>query len=136
MNCQPLVIASASRAMENKDSPIPVIDFSEEIVKTSTTSWFSRCNHVREALEEFGCFMAIYDSVSTEIRNQVFQSLKEIFNLPTETKMKNMNSDMPYFGYIRFPELHETMGLFNATAPGAIQSFADLMWPSGNREFW
>lgn len=121
--------------------PIPVIDLSEESMNEAAgNGGIPRCNQVREAMEEFGCFFVVYGSDSEMMkRGRVFHLLKELFDLPIETKMKNVNSnpEIPSInGYNRLSEIHENANLFNATEPATIQSFAHLMWPSGNPNFW
>lgn len=119
---------------------IPTIDFSEGNLKPGTSSWFSVCNDVRRALEEYGCFVALYDKISQQHRTSMFSELKELFDLPTEIKMKNV-SDKPYFGYIgnhpSIPPLHESLGIENATTLEGVESFTNIIWPKrGNNHFW
>ncbi|PPS12502.1 hypothetical protein GOBAR_AA08136 [Gossypium barbadense] len=68
---------------------LPVIDFSNQNLKPGSLEWNSVKTQVRQALEEYGCFEASYDKASSELRKAVFESLKELFELPLETKMKN-----------------------------------------------
>ena len=117
---------------------LPIIYFSDENLKPSSDSWFATCNDVRNALEEYGCFMAYYNGVPLELHNKIINALGELFDLPTEIKVKN-TSDKPSHGYIgQIPiyPLHGSMGIDHATKPEGIQSFANLMWPSGNEHFW
>ncbi|KAL6334369.1 hypothetical protein AAG906_014770 [Vitis piasezkii] len=116
---------------------IPVVDFSKENLNPGSSSWSATCKDVLLALEEFGCFIAVYDKVPSELQNKLFSALEELFNLPTETKMQNAHNK-PYHGYVgqhsRLP-LHESIGIDNATTLEGIQSFANLMWPAGNDHF-
>ncbi|XVF24887.1 hypothetical protein REPUB_Repub13aG0166200 [Reevesia pubescens] len=114
---------------------LPVIDLFDEKSKPGTTSWVSKCNDVRLALEEYGCFLTPYDKVSSQLQDQVFNSVQELFALPTEKKVQN-TSDKPYFGYFKHPSipLSESMGIDNPTLEGT-QSFTNLMWPNGNHRF-
>lgn len=120
---------------------LPVIDLSKEDLKTGTSSWLCTSMDVRHALESYGCFVAQFDEVSLQLHNSIFSELKGLFDLPTETKLKNV-SDKPYFGYVGHPTtpfvapLHESMGIENSTTPQAVQSFTNLMWPDGNDHFW
>lgn len=116
---------------------LPVIDFSPENLKLGTSYWASACDNVRKALEEYGCFVASYDKFSLELHDAVFQSLEEVFDLPSETKVHN-TSDKPYHGYFGqnpFMPLNESMGIEDAQILSRIQSFTNLMWPSGNESF-
>ncbi|XP_041018207.1 probable 2-oxoglutarate-dependent dioxygenase AOP1 [Juglans microcarpa x Juglans regia] len=117
---------------------LPVLDFScSENLKPGTSSWLSACKKVRGALEDYGCFVLVYDKVSSELLKQVFGALEELFDLPTEIKMKNKyeNRLNGYVGQIQKLPLHESMGIQNATTLEATQSFSNLLWPDGNDHF-
>ncbi|KAJ4718233.1 2-oxoglutarate-dependent dioxygenase [Melia azedarach] len=117
-------------------SKLPVVDLTKENLKPGSSSWQSTCNEIRLALEEYGCFVALYD-LSSNFRKKVFDSLEELFDLPQETKMKNVNPK-PAHGYMgkisAFP-LHEGMGIEYATNPEECEKFTKLMWPEGNDQF-
>lgn len=117
---------------------LPVLDFScSENLKPGTSSWLSACKEVRGALEDYGCFVLVYDKVSSELLKQVFGSLEELFDLPTEIKMKNKyeNRLNGYVGQIQKLPLHESMGIQNAATLEATQSFSNLLWSDGNDHF-
>lgn len=116
---------------------VPVIDFSGEKLKPGTTSWSLTSKDVRSALEEYGCFIAVYDKVSKELENAIYHAGKEVFELPTETKLKNV-AQRTYHGYvgdISLIPLHESTGIDNATTVEGTKRFTDLMWPNGNESF-
>lgn len=118
---------------------LPVVDFSKKDLKPGTNCWSSACRNVRKALEEHGCFLVVYDKASNELRNSVFSSMKELFDLPTETKQKNIYEGKPLKGYVgQHPKipLHESMGIDEGTTLEGIQNFATKMWPNGNDNFW
>jgi isopenicillin N synthase-like dioxygenase len=119
-------------------SKLPILDFAKEDLKPVTSSWLKACSDVRLALEEYGCFVVEYNRLPLELRDKVFGVLKELFDLPTETKMQN-KYEKPLNGYVgqiaKLP-LHESMGIDNATSLDATQNFTDLMWPNGNDRFW
>lgn len=116
---------------------LPTLDFTSEDLKPGTSCWIKACSDVRLALEEYGCFVVEYNKLPIEVRDEVFGVLKELFDLPTETKMKN-RYEKPLNGYVgqiaKLP-LHESMGIDNATSIVATQNFTDLMWPDGNDRF-
>ncbi|KAM7508814.1 hypothetical protein LguiA_019267 [Lonicera macranthoides] len=118
---------------------IPIIDFTKENMdQEGSSSWILACKEVRQALEDFGCFVVIYDKVSQELSNEVFLSLKELFDLPMETKTQ-YTGDMPVHGYLgKIPRLphFESMGIENGTKLEVIQDLTNLMWPNGNEHFW
>lgn len=117
---------------------LPVIDISKENLKPGTSSWLSTCKDVMYALEEYGCFVAVYDKVPLTLHNDLFSTLKDLFDLPLETKRKNV-SDLPYYGYVGnqpfIPSLYEGMGIDNAITLEGTEDFADTMWPGGNDHF-
>ncbi|XP_009594881.2 putative 2-oxoglutarate-dependent dioxygenase AOP1.2 [Nicotiana tabacum] len=117
---------------------IPVIRFSQENMSPSSSCWISTCQDVKKAFEIYGCFLAIYEEISMEQCKELFRELEKLFDLPVETKAKN-TSKIPNFGYIG-PEsytrpLYESMGIENSTNLESVQSFTNLMWPSGNTHF-
>ncbi|KAK7392969.1 hypothetical protein VNO78_21419 [Psophocarpus tetragonolobus] len=125
---------------EGNDNPkLPVLDFSIENMKPGTNSWFSTCKRVRQAFEEYGCFVAMYDKGGDEVLQKgVFGSIKELFDLPTQTKQRNIYEGMPLKSYVgQHPKipLHESMGIDEGTTLEGIQSFAKKIWPMGNDQF-
>lgn len=116
---------------------LPVLDFSRKDLEPGTTTWFKTCNDVRRALEDYGCFIMEYNKLPSELRGEVFGCLKDLFDLPTETKMKN-RYEKPLNGYVgqilKLP-LHESMGIDDATSLQATQNFSNIMWPQGNDHF-
>ncbi|XP_027066994.2 probable 2-oxoglutarate-dependent dioxygenase AOP1 [Coffea arabica] len=113
---------------------LPVINFDQENLQHGTESWSLARNKVRHALEEYGCFLAVYDAVSFKLRDSVFSALEKLFDLPVETKKKN-TSDRLFFGYFsndRDPSIHESLGIENSTNMEEVKKFSELMWPQGN----
>ncbi|KAK1418876.1 hypothetical protein QVD17_28025 [Tagetes erecta] len=117
-------------------SKLPVIDI--ENLKPGTESWMLGCHKVRDALEEYGCFMVVSHGLPQDFKNEVYTNLKALFDLPIETKMNN-TSDKPLHGYLGASSsrpLYESMGIEHATCLEDVESFAKLMWPnSGNHQF-
>lgn len=115
-----------------------VVDFSNDNLKPGSSLWSSTCNDIKIALENHGCFVALYDGVSSKLEESVFRAADELFDLPTETKIKNI-VEKPYHGYvgqIPFVSLFESLGIDYATELEGVQSFTDIMWPNGNPSFW
>ncbi|KAK9056281.1 hypothetical protein SSX86_027371 [Deinandra increscens subsp. villosa] len=114
---------------------IPVINMVN--MKQKSGFGVSACSEVRHALEEFGCFLVVCDGIMEEVHKETFDALKTLFDLPMETKVKN-TSDKAYHGYvgqIPFLPLLESLGIENATSVHGVDSFTNLMWPSGNHNF-
>ncbi|KAM6602186.1 hypothetical protein CsatA_021795 [Cannabis sativa] len=115
---------------------LPTIDLSVEKLKTS---YLGTCKEVREALEDYGCFVVNYEDVSHQLHESLLSESKKLFDLPTDVKMRNI-SDKPYFGYVgnhpSIPPNHESLGISNSTILEHVQTFTNLMWPStGNENF-
>ncbi|GKA14805.1 probable 2-oxoglutarate-dependent dioxygenase AOP1 [Tanacetum coccineum] len=111
---------------------LPTIDFSNiNKQNRDTVLWDSTKNKVLQALQEFGCFEASFNGISPDLRNSVFSSLKELFDLPLETKVRNFTEKL-YNGYIGLAKeipIFESMGIEDP------ESFSNLLWPNGNDEF-
>lgn len=118
---------------------IPVVDFSQENLKPGTSSWVSTCKEVMQALEEYGCFEAVYDKVPLEFHKAFFKKLEELYDLPLETKRRNV-SNIPYHGYVGnqpfIPAVYQGMGINNAATLEGTQAFTNSIWPEGNEDFW
>lgn len=132
-------MACKTIAGDEKTSPIQTLDFSkDENFQPGSPSWLSMCTKVRSALEENGCFIVTYDKLSPKLTNDVFSQSKDLFALPTESKIKN-KSDEPYRGYIgqdpRIP-LYEGLAIDNVTEMDVARKFMNLMWPEGKENFW
>ncbi|KFK35766.1 hypothetical protein AALP_AA4G033500 [Arabis alpina] len=78
---------------------LPVIDFTSRNLKPGTIEWDSVRGNVRKALEDYGCFEALFDKVLVELRKAVFDASKEVFQLPLETKQRVV-SKRKYRGYV------------------------------------
>lgn len=124
--------------MVSKTLPnLPTINLGGENVKQGTSSWISTCDNVREALEEYGCFVAMYDKVSLDLHGKVFDVIQPLFELPSEVKARN-SSNLPYHGYYKpeqYMPLLESFGIEHAPVLDGIRSFTDLLWPNGNEQF-
>ncbi|XP_055816460.1 probable 2-oxoglutarate-dependent dioxygenase AOP1 [Solanum dulcamara] len=121
-----------------KSVKVPTIDFSNhQELKPNTPLWESTKNQVFEALQEYGCFEAIYDKASNEIREGMFGISKEIFEFPLETKLKNF-SEKPLHGYMgMIPHLpsYESLCIPDLLNPQSVENFANIFWPHGNHDF-
>ncbi|XP_059296311.1 probable 2-oxoglutarate-dependent dioxygenase AOP1.2 [Lycium ferocissimum] len=116
---------------------VPTIDFCKPELKSGTVQWDSTKSQVLQALQEYGCFEAIYDKLPNETREAMFGSLKEIFKFPLDTKMKNI-SNKPFNGYLgQLPKLplYESVCIDDLLQPGSVETFANIFWPNGNPDF-
>ncbi|KAG7595017.1 Non-hem dioxygenase N-terminal domain [Arabidopsis thaliana x Arabidopsis arenosa] len=116
---------------------LPVIDFTSRDLKPGTVQWDSVRGDVRRALEEYGCFEALFDKVPLELRKAVFDASNEVFQLPLETKQRVL-SNRKYRGYVgQIPTLplFEVMGIDFAENPDIVNAFTHKLWPQGNNSF-
>ena len=116
---------------------LPIIDFSKLNLKPGTLEWDLVKAQVRQALEEFGCFEASFNKVSLDLRKAILNSLHELFELPLQTKMRNL-SKKPFHGYVgQYPmvPLYESMGIDDANISEKVESFTKVLWPEGNPGF-
>lgn len=116
---------------------LPFVDFTDKNLKPGSSVWISACNQIKHALEQYGCFTASFDKISPQLPDAVFSAADELFDLPIEIKVQNIN-EKPYHGYvgqIPFVPLHEGLGIDYATTLVGAQSFTKLMWPNGNNSF-
>lgn len=118
---------------------IPMVDF-RGLSPSSPggDGWGAARKESMSALESFGCFEAIYDAVSSDTKDDLFlRSLPELFELPTETKMRNELVGMPYHGYIgQIPNMaFDSLRIEDPASLHSVQQFTSLMWPDGNPTF-
>ena len=78
---------------------LPVIDFTGLDLESKNPKWDKVRSQVHKALVEYGSFEALFDKVSLELRKSFLFVLKELFDLPLETKQKNV-PNKPFHGYI------------------------------------
>ncbi|KAL7191352.1 hypothetical protein ACSBR2_023431 [Camellia fascicularis] len=112
---------------------LPVVDLTKEDLKPGTSSWLGTSNEVLRALEEYGCFVAVYDKLPLKLHNSMLESLEGLFDLPTETKFHNTANEegVTYYGAASEGFLFE-----NATTLEGTQRFTNVLWPStGNDAF-
>ncbi|XP_027159001.1 probable 2-oxoglutarate-dependent dioxygenase AOP1 isoform X1 [Coffea eugenioides] len=116
---------------------LPVINLTEEILRSGKDSWTEARNRVTRAFEEYGCFIAVHDKYPSEVSDSIFSELQDLFDLPLEIKVQN-TSQIPLFGYFGASwdlPLYETTSIEDATNLEAVQKFTNQMWPSKNNHF-
>ncbi|KAL5144964.1 putative 2-oxoglutarate-dependent dioxygenase AOP1.2 [Glycine soja] len=93
---------------------------------------------VREACESHGYFLLICDEIiPKDVRGDMFDGMKELFNLPEETKQQHICSK-PYRGYNGKNSIIPLCQSFGMDVPltASAEAFTNLMWPQGNTPFW
>ncbi|KAK9078297.1 hypothetical protein SSX86_002354 [Deinandra increscens subsp. villosa] len=111
---------------------LPTIDFSDiNKHNRGTVLWDSTKAQVFKALQDFGCFEACFNEISSDLQSSLFSSLKQLFDLPLETKVRNVTEKIynGYIGQAKEVPIFESLGIEEP------ESFANLMWPQGNTEF-
>ena len=117
---------------------LPVINLTEEILRSGKDSWTEARNIVTRAFEEYGCFIAVHDKYPSEVSDSLFSELQDLFNLPLEIKVQN-TSQTPLSGYARprpYLPLYESTSIEDAINLEAVQKFTNQMWPSKNNHIW
>ncbi|KAK9101848.1 hypothetical protein Sjap_019102 [Stephania japonica] len=109
---------------------LPVVAFCKEDLKPGTPEWNSVKNQVMQALQEHGAFEAVYNKVSSELSDDLYCGLKDLFDLPIETK-RRITCKRIYNSYLKFP-ICESMGIEDAHLLENAQSFTNTLWPEGN----
>ncbi|KAG2331322.1 hypothetical protein Bca52824_002502 [Brassica carinata] len=95
---------------------LPVIDFSDQILRPGTSKWDKVKADVRKALEDYGCFEAFFDKVSVDLDKSVFEAMEELFDLPVQTKQRN------------------SFGIDEANLVEKVNDFTRQIWPDhGNK---
>ncbi|CAN6696167.1 unnamed protein product [Malus baccata var. baccata] len=122
---------------ESQPLVVPVVDLSNENLKPGTDAWLLACRQVQHALEEYSCFEAIYKKDTLETRNSIFSAMKDLCDLPFETKTQE-TSDKPLHSYFPpspiFPHDFST-GIESPEIVEGAQKFTSIMWPAGNERF-
>ncbi|WJX42826.1 hypothetical protein P8452_30011 [Trifolium repens] len=116
---------------------LPLIDFTDLNLEAKSPNWELVKSQVYKALVEYGCFEATFDKVPLELRKTIFASLKELFDLPLQTKLLNV-SKKPYHGYVgQYPmvPLYESMGIDDANILEKVKSMTNILWKDGNQNF-
>ncbi|KAL4626322.1 hypothetical protein ACB092_05G087700 [Castanea dentata] len=116
---------------------LPVIDFSNLDKKLHTHKWDLVRTQVLEALQEYGCFEALFSKVPLDLRKALLGGTEELFDLPLQTKLRNI-SKKPYHGYVgQYPmvPLYESMGIDDANISEKVESLSNIFWPEGNPSF-
>ncbi|XP_037491298.1 probable 2-oxoglutarate-dependent dioxygenase AOP1 [Jatropha curcas] len=75
--------------------------------------------------------------VDQKLHADLFNVLQELFDLPLETKRKNV-SDVPFTGFIEHVphrSFIESMAITRTETLEGIQDFTKTMWPNGNNNF-
>ncbi|XP_010460573.1 PREDICTED: probable 2-oxoglutarate-dependent dioxygenase AOP1.2 isoform X2 [Camelina sativa] len=113
---------------------LPIIDFSSPDLKPETPEWDLVRSQVRKALEEYGCFEALFDGASMELRKaKLLEASKEVFDLPLETK-QSTKTNIHYEGYLTIPIVpsQEGMGFYGVDNPNVVNDLTHKLWPQGN----
>ncbi|CAJ1972130.1 unnamed protein product [Sphenostylis stenocarpa] len=107
-------------------------------LEEGSEEWREMSKKVRDGCESHGCFVMVYDNkVPKGLREDMFACIKELFDLPEETKRKE-TSKKPYRGYncgCPVIPLSQSFGIDDAPLPQTALAFTNLMWPQGNPHF-
>ncbi|CAN6712372.1 unnamed protein product [Malus baccata var. baccata] len=118
---------------------LAIVDFSnEDCFKPGTSSWLSIREDICHALDKLGCFVAILpDKISLELRSTFFDTLAELFDFPTEKKVKSFY-EKPYpTGYIKVGNaaLMKAWGLLVLQTRNKLKYSNIIFGPNGHNVF-
>ncbi|KAK7245328.1 hypothetical protein RIF29_40168 [Crotalaria pallida] len=125
--------------MGSESAVLPCFDFSKGGwgLEEGGEGWEEMCKRVREACESHGTFLLVCGDETLEglSSEKVFKVVKELFDLPSETKQKFTNPK-PTRPYRKTP-VHENFGIGvdDVPLPTMIEELTNLMWPQGNSSF-
>ncbi|CAN8308602.1 unnamed protein product [Cochlearia groenlandica] len=111
---------------------LPKIDFSDQTLKQGTLKWDQVKNDVRKALEDYGCFEALFEKVSMESKKSLLEAMEELFELPIQTKQRNLSSKL-FHGFFS-NNLSQSFGVDDANIEEKVNEFTQQLWPDhGNK---
>lgn len=115
---------------------LPVIDFTEDL-ESGTLEWDLVKSQVRQALQDYGCFEALFHKFPRELRNSMFEATEEVFHLPLQAKRKNVTnrSLQGYVGQYPMLPLLESIGIQDPNILQKVEALANNFWPQGNASF-
>lgn len=122
-------------------SKLHVVEFTETNTTPGSSSWRSTSDSVRHALETHGCVVVICRRKARALPlDDMWRTLKELFDLPLETKAKNKNEFLGSYGgyegnYTKMP-LFQSFGIGDGATRQVAEEFTTLMWPHGYDDFW
>ncbi|CAN6234394.1 unnamed protein product [Urochloa humidicola] len=94
---------------------------------------------VAQSMGSYGCVVVAHDALGPEVKRALFcRAMPELFELPLETKQRNVSTNGPYTGYVG--ELagmaYESVCVAQTAETGSVRVFDDIFWPdNGNQEF-
>ncbi|CAH2071850.1 unnamed protein product, partial [Thlaspi arvense] len=114
-----------NQEMDSDSLQLPTIDFSGQTLKPGTSKWYEVKADVRS-------FVASYDKVPVELNKSVFEAMEEVFELPVETKERNVSSK-PFHGYYSL-KFYQSLGIDDANVLEKANDFTQQLWPDhGNK---
>ncbi|KAI6671956.1 hypothetical protein NL676_006841 [Syzygium grande] len=78
---------------------LPVVDLSTPGLEPGTAEWTAMRDGVKWALESYGCFEARFEKVPVELQESMRGLVWELFDLPLQTKLRNVSSKR-FHGYV------------------------------------
>lgn len=115
----------------------PLMDFTNEHLKSGTSVWNSKREQVQVVLENHSFFLVAYDQISEQLSKAAYHALEELFNLPTQKKVE-FTSDKPYLGYFgQRLAFAEVIAIGDTTKMETLEGFINLMFSSEKKDyFW
>eukprot|EP01018_Ginkgo_biloba_P037434 Gb_29875 [translate_table: standard] len=111
---------------------VPVIDLSVQLGGEE-----EMCRRVREACEEWGCFLAVNHGIDRHLLQSMDSVIQDLFALPTHAK-ENLISPTFFKGYLgrsKTEPFYETMAIPGIPPSDSIEEYAHKLWPQGYPKF-
>ena len=113
--------------MGSESNPkLPVINFNKLDLgdHQNPNEWEEVKSQVFKALKEYGCFEALFDKVPLDLRKSLFVVLKQLFDLPLQTKLRYVSerSHRGYAGQNPHTPLLEYMGIDDAVVLKKVET--------------
>ena len=113
---------------------LPVIDCNGLDLEAKNHKWEEVKSQVFKAFKEYGAFEVLLDEVPLELCKSLVGFVKELFDLPYETKIKNV-CEIPFFGYLEKDPgrraLYESIAFDEPQILENVESQEKILCPEG-----
>ncbi|XP_002517545.2 probable 2-oxoglutarate-dependent dioxygenase AOP1 [Ricinus communis] len=122
---------------DNSLNNLPEIDLSG--LERGTLEWDYAKSKLWKAVEHYGCFRVVFRKIPKELPDAILSELRELFDLPLETKLLNNDiSELAYGGYVGispFGPLYESIGFDDPFKMEKIEKLISTLLPPGKPDF-
>ncbi|KAI6671949.1 hypothetical protein NL676_006834 [Syzygium grande] len=109
---------------------LPHHKFNFSRLEPGTAEWTTVRDEVKQALETYGCFEARFEKVLVELQESMLGSVQEVFDLPLQTKLRNV-SRKPYHAMSGSTPWSRSTRAQGSTTPTCTRRWMALPLPYG-----